>query len=116
MSTELLKGKTALITGASRGLGKAIALALADAGARLILVSRDLTLLESTAAAAKALLVEASIYQTDVTSEAQIADLQKAVARKFGSIQILVNNAGMNIRKPATDFTLEEWRQVIDTN
>jgi NAD(P)-dependent dehydrogenase (short-subunit alcohol dehydrogenase family) len=116
MSTELLKGKTALITGASRGLGKAIALALADAGARVILVSRDLTLLESTAAAARALLVEASIYQTDVTSEPQIADLQKAVARKFGPIQILVNNAGMNIRKPATDFTLEEWRQVIDTN
>ena len=116
MSTELLKGKTALITGASRGLGKAIALALADAGARLILVSRDLPQLENTAAAAQALQVEASIFQADVTSEAQIADVQKAVARKFGAIQILVNNAGMNIRKPATDFTLEEWRQVIDTN
>jgi len=116
MSTELLKGKTALITGASRGLGKAIALALADAGARLILVSRDLPLLENTASAAQALQVEASIFQADVTSEAQIADVQKAVARKFGAIQILVNNAGMNIRKPATDFTLEEWRQVIDTN
>ena len=116
MGTRSLEGKTALITGASRGLGKAIALGLAEAGARLILVARDENLLEQTAKSARALGAQALVFRTDVTQEAEIESLQKEVARQIGSIQILVNNAGMNIRKPATDFTLNEWRQVIDTN
>jgi len=51
-----------------------------------------------------------------VTDEHQIAQLQKSVAEKFGTLQILINNAGMNIRKAVTEFTLDEWRQVMDTN
>jgi NAD(P)-dependent dehydrogenase (short-subunit alcohol dehydrogenase family) len=116
MGTRNLVGKTALITGASRGLGKGIALGLAEAGARLILVSRDQNLLEQTAEAVRVLGAQALIFRTDVTQETEIQSLQKEVARQIGSIQILINNAGMNIRKPATDFTLQEWRQVIDTN
>ncbi len=116
MSNRGLEGKTALITGASRGLGKAIALALAQAGARLILVARDFELLTQTADAARALGSQASVFQTDVTDETQIQDMQREIAGEFGRIQILINNAGMNIRKPATEFTLPEWRQVIDTN
>jgi NAD(P)-dependent dehydrogenase (short-subunit alcohol dehydrogenase family) len=116
MNSQGLDGKTAVITGASRGLGKAIALALAQAGARLVLASRDLELLKQTADAVRALGREALVFKTDVTNEAQIRELEQAVARQFGQIQILVNNAGMNIRKPATEFTLQEWRQVIDTN
>jgi NAD(P)-dependent dehydrogenase (short-subunit alcohol dehydrogenase family) len=116
MSNQALQGKTALITGASRGLGKAIALALGKAGARLILASRDVQLLNQTAESARSFGSDAFVYQLDVTSEEAIADLERRVAENYGRLQILVNNAGMNIRKPATEFTLHEWRQVIDTN
>jgi NAD(P)-dependent dehydrogenase (short-subunit alcohol dehydrogenase family) len=116
MSTRSLEGKTALVTGASRGLGKAIALALAGAGARIVLVARDMELLNQTAESVRALGRQAFTFQTDVTSESQILELEKSVTRELGRIQILINNAGMNIRKPATEFTLQEWRQVIDTN
>ena len=105
-----------MITGASKGLGKAIALALAEAGARVALASRDLELLNETAAAVRKLGAKAAVFQTDVRDEAQVLRLEKAVAGEFGKVQILVNNAGMNIRKPVTDFTLAEWRQVMETN
>jgi NAD(P)-dependent dehydrogenase (short-subunit alcohol dehydrogenase family) len=116
MSSGKLQGKTALITGASKGLGKAMALALAEHGVRLALVSRNLEQLNETAAAVRTLGAEAAVFQADVTDEAQIAQLEKAVTEKFGRVQILINNAGINIRKPITDFTLAEWRQVMDTN
>ena len=116
MSTQNLAGKTALITGASKGLGKAIALALAEAGARVVLASRNLELLNETADAARKLGAEAAVFQTDVRDEAQVLRLEKAVTGQFGKLQILVNNAGVNIRKPVTDFTLAEWRQVMETN
>jgi NAD(P)-dependent dehydrogenase (short-subunit alcohol dehydrogenase family) len=116
MSSKSLEGKVALVTGASRGLGKAVAIALARAGARLILASRDRPSLEKTVEAIKSEGGQATFFQTDVTEETQIEELAKAVSRDFGRVQILVNNAGMNIRKPATEFTLREWRQVLDTN
>ena len=116
MSTGKLQGKTALITGASKGLGQAMALALAEAGARLALVSRNLEQLNETAAAARQLGAEAAVFQTDVTDEAQVLAIEKAVAAKLGKVQILINNAGMNLRQPVTDFTLAEWRLVMDTN
>jgi NAD(P)-dependent dehydrogenase (short-subunit alcohol dehydrogenase family) len=116
MSTRKLEGKSALITGASKGLGKAMALALAEAGARLALVSRNLERLNETAAVARNLGVEAAVFQVDLTDEAQVLRLEKAVAGEFGTVQILINNAGMNNRKPVTEFSLAEWRQVMDTN
>jgi NAD(P)-dependent dehydrogenase (short-subunit alcohol dehydrogenase family) len=116
MSTRKLEGKAALITGASKGLGRAMALALAEAGARLALVSRNLELLNETAGAVRQLGAEAAVFAADVTDETQVLRLEKAVAGRFGKVQILVNNAGMNLRKPVTDFTLAEWRQVMDTN
>lgn len=117
MSTEKkLSGKTALITGASKGLGKAMALAFADAGARLALVSRDATLLAEVQTACHARGAEAEVHQVDVTNEAQVEQLKQDVLARFGKLTILVNNAGINIRKPVTDFTLAEWHQVIDTN
>jgi NAD(P)-dependent dehydrogenase (short-subunit alcohol dehydrogenase family) len=116
MSTGKLLGKTALITGASKGLGKAMALALAEAGARLVLSSRNLELLNETADAARKAGAEAVVLQADVTDEAQVLQLEKAVVGQFGKIQILINNAGVNNRKPLTDFTLAEWREVMDTN
>lgn len=111
-----LSGKTALITGTSKGLGKAMALALAGAGARVALVSRDRAKLDDVAAAVRALGAEAEVFVCDVTSEAQVRQLETDFTARCGKLQILVNNAGINIRKPLTDFTLDEWRQVLDTN
>ncbi len=116
MSDKPLAGKVALITGASKGLGKAMALALGAAGARVALVSRDRDKLNATAREMRDLGAAAEVFQADVTDEQQIATLEKAVAGQFGKIQILINNAGVNLRKPVTDFTLAEWRQVLDTN
>src|SRR5215510_9160809 len=75
MITAKLSGKTALITGASKGLGRAMALALAQAGARLVLVSRDLDQLNETAARIRQLSAEATVFQTDVSNEEQVMEL-----------------------------------------
>lgn len=111
-----LRGKVALITGASKGLGKAMALALGAAGVNLALVSRDKKLLDETAKETSATGVKVAAFQCDVTSEKQIQDLEKAVLKEIGAPQILINNAGINIRKNLVDFTLEEWNQVMETN
>ncbi|HLY18617.1 MAG TPA: SDR family NAD(P)-dependent oxidoreductase [Bryobacteraceae bacterium] len=111
-----LSGKVALITGASRGLGKAMALALAGEGASIALVARDRQALESSAEEVWRTASGAQIFQTDVTSEEQVLRLEKDVAAAFGRVHILVNNAGINIRKQLTDFTLDEWRSVLDTS
>src|SRR5712671_2684138 len=116
MSTKRLQGKSAIITGASKGLGKAMALALAESGARLALVSRNLEQLNETAAAARQQGADAEVFQADVTDEQQVRRLEKDVNERFGKVQILINNAGINIRKPVTDFTLDEWLKVTHTN
>jgi NAD(P)-dependent dehydrogenase (short-subunit alcohol dehydrogenase family) len=116
MSTKPLAGKTALVTGASKGLGKSMALALAEAGAGLILVSRDSAKLGATAEEARQHGAKAEVFPVDVTDEEQVIRLERDVAKQLGKVQILINNAGINNRKPITDFTLAEWRLVIDTN
>jgi NAD(P)-dependent dehydrogenase (short-subunit alcohol dehydrogenase family) len=116
MSGKKLEGKTALITGASQGLGQAMALALAEAGARLVLVSRNLERLKATADSVRRLGGEASVFQTDITDEAQVLQLASAVGNETGKVQILINNAGINRRKPLTEFTLAEWQEVMNTN
>src|SRR6267378_6469676 len=116
MTAKKLEGKIAVVTGASKGLGKQMALALAEAGAKLALVSRNLEQLTQTALAVRKHGTDAEVYQADVTDEEQVRRLEHAVAQKFGKPQILINNAGINLRKPVTDFALDEWRQVMDTN
>ena len=111
-----LAGRVAVVTGGSKGLGAAIALALAEAGARLALVARDRRQLEQAAAALAARGAEAEPFVADVRDEAQVAELAAAVEARFGAVHILVNSAGVNLRKDLTDFTLEEWRRVLDTN
>jgi len=115
-STISLQDKVAVITGASRGLGRAMALALGGAGARLALVSRDRAKLDETAAQAAAIGAEAAVFQTDVTNEEQVRRLERDVAGRFGRADILINNAGIAVRKTVVDYTLEEWRSVMDTN
>jgi len=116
MSDKKLTGRTAVITGASKGLGKAMALALGSAGAKLALVSRNKEQLQAVAAEAQKLGAEAEVFVADVTSESQVQQLERDVAAKFGKVQILINNAGINIRKPSVEFTLDDWRAVMDTN
>jgi NAD(P)-dependent dehydrogenase (short-subunit alcohol dehydrogenase family) len=111
-----LAGKTAVITGASRGLGEAMALALAASGARIALVARDMKKLESVRKAIQSAGGSAEIFAADVTSEADVAVAAAAIKAKFGSPQILINNAGTNIRKNLVDFTLDEFRSVIDSS
>lgn len=111
-----LEGKIALVTGASRGLGRAIALALAGAGAKVALVGRDPAKLEETAAEAAKLGAESAVFQADISDEGQVVALEREVAARFGRIDILINNAGITVRKPVVDLTLEDWRRVMDTN
>jgi NAD(P)-dependent dehydrogenase (short-subunit alcohol dehydrogenase family) len=116
MNNANLKGRNALVTGASKGLGRAMALALAKNGARVALVSRDREKLESVAREIGEAGAKADVFAADITREDQVARVEKEVAEKVGKVQILINNAGMNLRKNITDFTLEEWRSVQDTN
>jgi NAD(P)-dependent dehydrogenase (short-subunit alcohol dehydrogenase family) len=111
-----LSGKNALITGASKGLGKAMALALANAGAHVALVSRDSAKLTAVKEEIEALGGRAQVFVADVTNEQQIDQLETEVVAKLGKVQILINNAGINIRKNLVDFSLAEWQSVVDTN
>lgn len=114
--SDFLNGKTAVVTGASRGLGKAISIALAAEGVHVALVARDGQKLEETATAIRSAGGQAEVFIADITQEDQVASLERAVSARFGKAQILINNAGVNLRKPLVDFTLEEWRGVMDAN
>jgi NAD(P)-dependent dehydrogenase (short-subunit alcohol dehydrogenase family) len=117
MSSGKLAGKTALITGASKGLGKAMATALANEGATVVLVSRDATKLNEAAAEIRTNGGRAEVIVADVANETQVAALREEFTRRVSPrLHILVNNAGVNLRKPVTDFTLEEWNGVMNTN
>jgi NAD(P)-dependent dehydrogenase (short-subunit alcohol dehydrogenase family) len=114
--SEFLKGKAAVVSGASRGLGRAIAVALAAEGVHVALVARDAEKLEETAEAIRSGGGEAAVFAADITSEEQVAEVERSISARFGKVQILVNNAGVNLRKPLVDFTLDEWRGVMDAN
>src|SRR4051812_35055695 len=116
MTEKSLKNKVALITGASRGLGKAMAVALAGEGAKLALVARDTTRLSAVAKEVEAAGGVAKIFVADVAHEDQVVRLEREVIAAYGGVQILINNAGINLRKPLIEFSLEEWNRVINTN
>jgi len=116
METDFLQGRTAVITGGSRGLGKAIAVALGSAGARLALVSRDAEALERAAAEIRGGGAEVEVFPTDVTQERQVRQLERNVLARFERVDILVNNAGTNVRCAVDEFTLDDWNRVIATN
>ncbi|HVY79353.1 MAG TPA: SDR family NAD(P)-dependent oxidoreductase [Steroidobacteraceae bacterium] len=109
-------GRIALITGASRGLGEAMAVALAAAGASIALVARDDARLQKVKAAIVDAGGKAATFVADVTRETEVAALSKAVREALGPVDILVNNAGTNIRKKLLDFSLDEFRSVIDSS
>lgn len=111
-----LTDRTAVITGGSRGLGEAMAKALAESGANIALVARDIRRLEQVRDAITERGGTAEIFVADVTQEQEVANLAEGVRQRFGHPQILINNAGTNVRKNLVDFTLEEFRSVLDSS
>jgi 2-deoxy-D-gluconate 3-dehydrogenase len=112
-----LRGKVAIVTGGNGGIGLGMARGLAAAGARVVVAARNRD--KSSRAvdelarlgAGGALAIEA-----DVTDERSVESLLAETLERCGALHVLVNNAGINIRKPPQDISLEEWRRVIDTN
>lgn len=111
-----LDGKTAVVTGAGRGIGRALAIGLAEAGADVALLSRTEEDLKGTALAIEGLGRQALVLPTDVTDREQVHMAITNVKSKWGKIDILVNNAGMNIRSRALEVTDDEWQTIMDTN
>jgi NAD(P)-dependent dehydrogenase (short-subunit alcohol dehydrogenase family) len=111
-----LTGKTALVTGASRGLGRFFALALARAGADVTVTSRTLASLEGVRREIEALGGRCVPVVLDVRLQPSIEAAVAAAHQALGRIDILVNNAGCNIRKPALELTWDDWNTVLDTN
>jgi 2-deoxy-D-gluconate 3-dehydrogenase len=110
-----LSGKTAIITGASRGLGRAAAVALNGAGANVILFGRDARMLEETLA----LLPEperAVMIEGNVNAEAARKKAISETVQDFGKIDILINNAGIIRRNPAMEFSKQDWNDTIETD
>ena len=105
-----------MITGASRGLGEAMAKGLAEAGAQVALVARDVERLKKVCEAISAGGGTAAVFAGDVTREEDVAAVQRGVAERFGHAQILINNAGTNIRKNVVDYALQEFRSVLDSS
>jgi NAD(P)-dependent dehydrogenase (short-subunit alcohol dehydrogenase family) len=111
-----LTGRVALITGASRGLGRSIALGLAEAGADLAITSRTLADVEGVARELAPTGRKVLPIQMEVTREGDVEAGVSRVIQQLGKIDILVNNAGINIRKPVLDLTELDWDQTLDTN
>lgn len=112
----LLTGKTAIITGAGRGIGRGIALAFADAGCRVALLARSRDELDETARIVGAQGGTASVHVGDVAKPEQVRASVDAVLAEFGHVDILVNNAGYASFKPFLQIPLDEWRRTLDVN
>ena len=112
-----LHNRVAIVTGGSKGLGKAMAAGLASVGANLVLVSRNQAEVEAAAAEiSRDYGVQAIGLQADVTSEDQVQTVVDTCVEKFGKVDVLINNAGINIRGPIDELSLEEFKQVMDIN
>jgi len=111
-----LHGRTALVTGASSGLGRHFATVLAGAGAHVALAARRLESLEDVVAEITAAGGQATAVPLDVTDAASVRDGVREAASALGGLDILVNNAGTTVSKAALDHTEDDWDRVIDTN
>ena len=116
MTEQLLAGRKALVTGASRGIGRAIALAFAAAGADVGLVARTLTDLEKVAEEVRALDRVAVVARMDVTDASSVDAAVDEAYERLGGLDIMVNNSGVLTASHALDTTLEDWDRVMNTN
>jgi len=113
---KVLAGKIAVVTGANRGIGHAIALALAEAGADIVGTSRQMSDDESIAKEVRALGKKFFPFACDMKHRAESTDLAKKVFQEVGQVDILVNNAGMIRRENIADHTLADWDEVVEVN
>ena len=111
-----LTGKVAIVTGGNRGLGLGMAEGMARAGANIVIAARDEAKSSEAVDHIKSFGVEAEFIAVDVVDEASCHAMVAAAEKRFGQVDILVNNAGINDRKPPQDYSLTEWRKIIDTN
>jgi NAD(P)-dependent dehydrogenase (short-subunit alcohol dehydrogenase family) len=111
-----LEDRTAIVTGASRGLGRQLACALARFGADLVLTSRDAKGCADTQAEIESMGRRALSLSLDVRERASIESFAEAAVAWTGRVDVLVNNAGCNVRKPAVEVTWDDWSLVVDTN
>lgn len=118
MPSELfdLSSRVAMVTGASRGLGRHMALALAKAGADLVITSRDASHLTAVESEIKAARRQVLSQVLDVRSLESIQQMVATAEKFYGHLDILVNNAGCNVRKPAVEVTWDDWNLILDTN
>lgn len=111
-----LRGKVAIVTGASSGLGVTFAEALAEAGANVVVAARRLERLEEVANRLHRIGVRAKAARCDVTEPRDVESLVDATVKDFGRLDIIVNNAGLASMSPATEVSLEEWNRVVAVN
>ncbi len=111
-----LEGKVAIVTGASRGIGRSIALTLARNGASLSLAARSEAALQAVQSEIEALGGRAASFPTDVSSEPEVGRLVHRTVERFGRLDILVNNAGIGILGPLAEMTTEQWDRIMAIN
>ena len=111
-----LKGRVALVTGGNGGIGLGMARGLAEAGAAIAIAGRNQAKSEAAAAELAKLGVKTAVLTADVTDEAQCRQMVDDTVARLGRLDILINNAGINIRKAPQDLTMAEWKEVMDTN
>ncbi len=111
-----LKGKVAIVTGAGTGIGKGIATAMAESGARVVLAGRTRSRLDDTSDEIRDFGGEALVVEADISSREDREALVASVLDAWQQIDILVNNAGVNVRTPPEDYREEDWDQVLSTN
>ena len=111
-----LKGKTAIVTGGGRGIGKAVVLDLAKEGCNVVLSSRSMDELESTVTEAKKSGAGALGLQLDLSRESNVSGLVDETVKQFGTVDILINNAGIIIPNRFMDITVEEWDSTMNIN
>ena len=116
MSAFDLKGRVAVVTGGNGGIGLGMARGMAAAGAAIVVAGRNREKSARAVTELQGLGARAVAIEVDVTDEASVTALIHAAAERWGRLDVLVNNAGTNIRKQPQDLTLDEWRRVLDTN
>ena len=111
-----LKGRVAVVTGGNGGIGLGMARGMAAAGASIVVAARNRDKSARAVTELQGLGAQAVAIEVDVADEASVNAMIRASAKQWGRLDVLVNNAGMNIRKQPQDLSLDEWRRVLDTN
>ena len=116
LDTFSLTGKVAVVTGGNRGLGRAFAHALGEAGASIAILARNAARNAEVLAELEAKGITAAAFEGDVARRADVERAAGEIVERFGRVDVLVNNAGTCIHRPALEVTEEEWNEVIDVN